>query len=493
MRPQNEINMNDILNLEPKPIWRNFSKLNEVPRPSKKEERVIQFMMDFGQSLGLETIKDAVGNVIIKKPASAGMENRKTVVLQSHLDMVCQKNNDVNFDFDTQGIEMYIDNEGFVRAKGTTLGADNGIGVATIMAVLESTDLAHPPIEALFTIDEETGMTGAIGLDESVLQGHILLNLDTEEDDELTIGCAGGLDVTATKTYPIETLSADYQSIKVDVKGLKGGHSGGDIHLGLGNSNKILGRFLHESISFKGQIASMNSGSLRNAIPREGHFILSFPADQADAIKAAFEKLREDILVEFARIEPNIQISVENVALVNQVASLTETKNLAFALMTAYNGVYRMSPEIEGLTETSNNVANVVVENGEMKILCLTRSALDSNKKNLSETLKATFELCGFDVKFSGGYPGWRPNTNSEILRLMEKLYKEQFCEDPKISATHGGLECGIIGGHYPNLDMISFGPNIFGAHSPDERVEIKSVQKFWSYFVEVLKETPSK
>jgi dipeptidase D len=485
--------MNDILNLEPKGIWKNFTALNAVPRPSKKEERVIQFMMDFGKNLGLETIKDEVGNVIIKKPASPGMEDRKTVVLQSHLDMVCQKNNDVVFDFDTQGIEMYVDTDGFVKAKGTTLGADNGIGVATIMSVLESSEIVHPPIEALFTIDEETGMTGAIGLDETILQGEILLNLDTEEDDELTMGCAGGLDVTATKTYKVENLSGDFKSLKVDVKGLKGGHSGGDIHLGLGNSNKILGRFLHESLNYNAQISSMNSGSLRNAIPREGHFILSFASNVANELTSALNDLKNDILIEFQNVEPNIQISVEEVDLASSVASFQETKNLAFALMTAYNGVYRMSPEIAGLTETSNNVANVVVENGEMKILCLTRSALESNKKNLSETLKATFELCGFDVKFSGGYPGWRPNTHSEILRLMEKLYKERFGEDPKISATHGGLECGIIGGHYPNLDMISFGPNIYGAHSPDERVEIKSVQKFWDYFLDVLKNSPKK
>ncbi|SMC45686.1 aminoacyl-histidine dipeptidase [Moheibacter sediminis] len=485
--------MNEILSLEPQNIWKNFSKLNEVPRPSKKEEKVIQFMVDFGKNLNLETIVDKVGNVIIKKSASAGMENRKTVVLQSHLDMVHQKNNDVNFDFETQGIQMYIDTDGFVKAKGTTLGADNGIGVATIMAVLESTQIEHPAIEALFTIDEETGMTGAIELDETVIQGEILLNLDTEEDDELTMGCAGGLDVTATKKYSIETLNGDFSSVKVDVKGLKGGHSGGDIHLGLGNSNKILARFLNESLQFKAQIASMNSGSLRNAIPREGHFIISASTSEVENLKSAFETLKNDIHTEFQSVEPNLKIEISNTEFNSYVASFDETKKFTFALLSAYNGVYRMSPEIEGLTETSNNVANVVVGNGEMKILCLTRSALDSNKKLLSETLKSTFELADFTVTFSGGYPGWRPNTNSEIVKLMEKIYTEKFNESPKISATHGGLECGIIGGHYPNLDMISFGPNIYGAHSPDERVEIKSVQKFWNYFLEVLKQTPEK
>ena len=485
--------MNDIVNLEPKAIWKNFAALNEIPRPSKKEERVIQFMMDFGKKLNLETIKDKVGNVIIKKPASQGMENRKTVVLQSHLDMVCQKNNDVQFDFDTQGIQMYIDSDGFVKAKGTTLGADNGIGVATIMAVLEATDMVHPAIEALFTIDEETGMTGAIGLDETVLSGEILLNLDTEDDDELTISCAGGMDVTATKNYSEENLSGEFDAFKIDIKGLKGGHSGGDIQLGLGNSNKLLARFLNESLNFNAQIVKMESGGLRNAIPREGHFLIAVPKSENSQFSSAVEKLKSDILNEFKSIEPNLKIEITSSDSVSQAASFEETKKLSQALMSAYNGVYRLSPEMAGVTETSNNVANVVVGNGEIKILCLSRSAVESGKKAMTETLKSTFELAGFKVEFSGGYPGWRPNVNSEILDVMKPLYKEMFGEDPKIIATHGGLECGIIGGHYPEMDMISFGPNIYGAHSPDERAEIKSVQKFWTYFLEVLKQIPAK
>lgn len=485
--------MNEVKNLEPQILWNNFSRINEIPRPSKKEEKIIAFMMKFGQDLGLETINDEVGNVIIKKPATPGLENRKTVILQSHLDMVCQKNNDTDFDFDTQGIQMYVAEDGFVKAKGTTLGADNGVGVAAIMSILESKDIPHPPIEALFTIDEETGMTGAIGLDPNVLSGEILLNLDTEEDNELTIGCAGGNDVTATKKFEYVTLGDDFKSIQVLVKGLKGGHSGGDIHLGLGNANKILGRFIYEATQFEAHIATMDSGSLRNAIPREGNFVITVKNQDFDNLMNNFNTLKEDILVEFAAVEPNITFKISPIETINNVASLEDTKKLAQALMSAYNGVYRMSPEIEGLTETSNNVARVSVENGEMKIMCLSRSALESNKKLISETLRSTFELAGFDVKFSGGYPGWRPNMQSEILELMKTIYKERFGEDAKVAATHGGLECGIIGGHYPKLDMISFGPNIFSPHSPDERVEIKSVQKFWGYFLEILEKSPAK
>lgn len=485
--------MNEISNLEPQSLWSNFCKINEIPRPSKKEEKIIAFMMKFGQDLGLETTNDQVGNVIIKKPASPGMENRKTIILQSHLDMVCQKNNDTEFDFDTQGIQMYLTEDGFVKAKGTTLGADNGIGVAAIMSILESKDIPHPPIEALFTIDEETGMTGAIGLDPKILQGEILLNLDTEEDNELTIGCAGGMDVTATKKFEYINVDNHFKSIQVLIKGLKGGHSGGDIHLGLGNANKLLGRFLYEATCFESHIATMDSGSLRNAIPREGNFVITVKNEDYENLISAFNTLKSDILVEFKNIEPNIDIEIANVETIHSVASREETKKLAQALMIAFNGVYRMSPEIEGLTETSNNVARVSVENGEMKILCLSRSALESNKKLITETLKSSFELAGFQVEFSGGYPGWRPNMNSEILELMKTIYEKRFGESAKVAATHGGLECGIIGGHYPNLDMISFGPNIYSPHSPDERVEIKSVQKFWGYFLEILANSPLK
>lgn len=483
--------MSEILQLEPKNIWKNFVELNKIPRPSKKEEKVRAFMIEFGKNLNLETLTDEIGNVVIKKPATKGMENKKTIVLQAHLDMVCQKNNDIEFDFETQGIQMFIENGKFVKANGTTLGADNGIGVATIMSVLESNEIEHPSIEALFTIDEETGMTGAIHLNESILEGEILLNLDTEDDNELTISCAGGLDVTAIKNYTIENLNTEYSSLKVELKGLKGGHSGGDIQLGLGNSNKLLARFLFEGLEFGIQIAEMNSGGLRNAIPREGYFVIGFPKTIETTLKEAFENLKSDILNEYLSIEPNLKIDISSVDLHSSVASFEETKNISYALMSAFNGVYRMSTEMEGVTETSNNLANVVVQDGEMKILCLSRSAIESGKKAIVASLKSTFELAGFQVEFSGAYPGWRPNVKSKILEVMESLYKEMFKETPKIIATHGGLECGIIGGHYPEMDMISFGPNITGPHSPDERVEIASVQKFYKFFLETLKRIP--
>lgn len=485
--------MNELANLEPKAIWANFLALNEIPRPSKKEDKVRDFMVEFGKKLNLETQTDKVGNVVIKKSASKGMENKKTIVLQAHLDMVCQKNNEVDFDFETQGIQMFLETDGFVKAKGTTLGADNGIGVATIMSILQSTEIAHPALEALFTIDEETGMTGAIGLDDKILTGEILLNLDTEDDDQLTISCAGGLDVTAKKVYEPIQLNSDFSTVQISISGLIGGHSGGDIQLGRGNSNKLLARFLYTSLDYEGQINSMESGGLRNAIPREGNCKISVQKSKVDELMNSLEKLKSDITNEFKILEPHMKITIDKVENEKQAASIEETKNLANVLMATYNGVYRLSPEMEGVTETSNNVANVSVNKDEMKILCLSRSALESGKKAMTDTLKATFELGGFDVEFSGGYPGWRPNMNSEILEILKRIYQEIFHEEPQIIATHGGLECGIIGGHYPKMDMISFGPNIYGAHSPDERVEVKSVQKFWKYFLEILKEIPSK
>lgn len=483
----------EIRELEPIAVWNKFADLNAVPRPSKKEERVIQFMMDFGASLNLETEKDLVGNVIIRKPATSGMENRKMVTLQSHLDMVHQKNNNTDFDFDTQGIEMFIEND-WVKAKGTTLGADNGMGVAAIMALLESKDIQHPPLEALFTIDEETGMTGAMGLQPNMLKGDMLLNLDTEEDDELDIGCAGGIDVTATRKYnhkPVPRATVGYE---ITVNGLQGGHSGIDIHRGLGNANKIMNRILYYgSTQFMMRISEIEGGSLRNAIPRESIAKVVVLKSQTDEFKSAFEQWSEIIKKELVVQEPNLNIAISEIKLPKNVMGVGAQERLLKAIYTAHNGVYAMSAAIPDLVETSNNVARVEVKNGNIKIGCLTRSSVDSAKMDLAHALKSAFELARCDVQFSGSYPGWSPNPDSAILKVAKEKYEKMFNEEPKVVACHAGLECGILGKNYPEMDMISFGPTIMGAHSPDERVSISSVQKFWKFLLEILKDTPKK
>jgi len=483
----------EIKQLHPEPIWKNFADLNAVPRPSKKEERVIAFMKQFGQNLGLETFEDEVGNVIIRKPASPGMEDRKTVVLQSHLDMVHQKNADTQFNFDTQGIEMYVDND-WVKAKGTTLGADNGLGVATIMAILESKTIEHPAIEALFTIDEETGMTGAMGLKGGVLNGDILLNLDTEEDDEIGVGCAGGIDVTASRTYKEEELTDDVKGYEIQVKGLQGGHSGMDIHRGFGNANKIMNRLLyHGTTNHDLRIAEINGGSLRNAIPRESFANIAVSIKNSESFISHMLSLADDIKKELKTMEPDLQITMNPIERPQKVMVQSTQVGLLRTLYAACNGVYRMSADIPDLVETSNNIARVKVKNGELTIKCLTRSSVESSKMDLAHMLKATFELAGCHVEFSGNYPGWTPNMDSDILKVMTKLYEDLNNEKPHVAACHAGLECGILRQNYPNMDMISFGPNIKGAHSPDERAQISSVQKYWTFVQEILKNIPKK
>ena len=479
----------ELSQLEPQIIWKNFAALNSVPRPSKKEEKVIEFIKNFGEKLNLETTVDEVGNVIIKKPATAGMEDRKPIVMQSHLDMVCQKNSDVNFDFETQGIQMEVDGD-WVKAKGTTLGADNGLGVASIMSVLESNDIAHPALEALFTIDEETGMTGAIGLKPGQLHGEILLNLDTEEDDEIDIGCAGGIDVTASQEYCLE--DAKGQIVKITVKGLQGGHSGMDIHKGFGNSNVLLGRLLYTGIENQNiQLISIDSGGLRNAIPREGNVVLSVRnsvefIDDANTLKA-------DLLEEFASIEKDLHINIETFSTEERAISEEDSKKIILALKAAHNGVYRMSPDVEDLVETSNNIARVELKNGKLQILNLSRSSVDSSKAAVAEQLKSVYELAGMKVEFSDSYPGWKPKPGSEIVQVMEKIYEKNFGEKPQVVACHAGLECGIIGANYPNMEMVSFGPTIRGAHSPEEKASIPSVQKYWGFLKEILANIPKK
>ncbi len=474
--------------LEPKEIWKNFEALNSVPRPSKKEEKVIQFIKEFGEKLGLPTTVDEVGNVIITKPATPGMENRTPIVMQSHLDMVCQKNNDVDFDFETQGIQMYVDGD-WVRAKGTTLGADNGLGVATIMSILESNDIAHPELEALFTIDEETGMTGALALKPGQLKGEILLNLDTEEDDEIDIGCAGGVDVTASAKFDLEEAKGEI--FKIEIKGLQGGHSGMDIHKGLGNSNKLLGRFLFLGLDNQIQLISIDGGSLRNAIPREAKAI--FSVETSSRFLKNIEQLKSDILEEFASLEKDLVINIEKTDSSENAISIENSKKIIFSINAAHNGVFRMSPDVEGLVEASNNVARVELKNGAISILNLTRSSVESSKWEVANQLKSAFESNGLSTEFGGSYPGWKPKPDAEIIKVMTKLYENNFGEKPLVVACHAGLECGIIGANYPRMEMVSFGPTIKGAHSPDERASISSVQKFWKYTQDILGNIPVK
>ena len=482
----------EIRSLEPVEVWRNFADLNAVPRPSKKEERVIEFMLSFGERLGLETFKDDVGNVIIRKPASRGMEDRKTVVLQSHLDMVHQKNRETDFDFENQGIEMFVDG-GWVRAKGTTLGADNGLGVAAIMALLESNTIDHPPLEALFTIDEETGMTGAKGLVGGLLQGGILLNLDTEEDDEIDIGCAGGIDISAIRGYKQVPMPPKAKAYKLSLKGLQGGHSGMDIHRGFGNANKLMNRLLYQlNEEVEIGIASLDGGGLRNAIPRESMAVILIPAQDEKSLQENLKVLTSIISKEFSVTEPDLVIEMSEVESAGQMMETEDKNTLLRTVYGIHNGVYAMSASIPDLVETSNNLARVTVREGEINIHCLTRSSVDTAKTDLANALKSTLELGGFKVKLSGEYPGWKPNPESEILRVLTSRYSNLFGEEPKVVACHAGLECGILGQHYPDLDMISFGPTIKGAHSPDERAEILSVQKFWKFLLDILRHIPA-
>ena len=480
-----------IRTLEPISLWNNFADLNAIPRASKKEERVIAFVKSFGENLGLETFVDETGNVIIKKPASPGMEGKKTIALQSHLDMVHQKNNETDFDFDTQGIEMIVEGD-WVKANGTTLGADNGIGVATIMSLLQSTDIPHPPLEALFTIDEETGMTGAIGLKGGLLDAHILLNLDTEDDDELTIGCAGGIDITAEGTYNQQVLSGDVQPFKVVLKGLTGGHSGMDIQLGRGNANKLITRFLLGATQITNlSIQSIDGGGLRNAIPREASAIIAIPSSELDAFKQHVTNFNGILKSEFGATDPEATLVTDKLDEIGAVLDHDFQERLLRGLYACPNGIYRMSPEIPELVQTSNNIARVLVEDDKYKISCLCRSSVDSEKMDEVNAVSSAFELIGAKVTTSGEYPGWEPKPKASIVKVMSSLYKELHGDEAHVSAIHAGLECGILGTNYPDIEMISFGPNIRGAHSPDEKCQISSVQKFWKFLLKTLEKTP--
>lgn len=478
-----------IHSLEPTSLWRNFSDLNAIPRPSKKEERVIEFMLSYGERLGLPTRRDEIGNVIITKPATVGKEDRPTVVLQSHLDMVHQKNSDIDFDFSQQGIRMRIDGD-WVKAEGTTLGADNGIGVAMAMALLESTEIPHPPLEALFTIDEETGMTGAKEFQGGELQGKILLNIDTEDDTELTIGCAGGVDIIGEGHYLPIPAPEQFLTYTIEVAGLTGGHSGMDIHLGRGNANKILTRLLVAlDRDFSLAVASIDGGGLRNAIPREAKAVFGAPKEDAPALSRLFADHVEAIKNEYRTTDPELRITFEQTTTEGLLEVLAPDlqARLMRALQALPNGIYRLSPDVPGLVQTSSNLARILVGGRKIHAACLCRGSVDSEKMDMAEAIRSSFELAGLEVRFEGEYPGWEPRPDAGIVRLMSETYQQLFGTPAEVKACHAGLECGILGTHYPDMEMISFGPNIRGAHSPDERVQISSVQKTWKLLLETL------
>lgn len=484
---------NEILNLQPKEIWKNFYSLTQIPRPSKKEGKIIAFMKEFGENLGLETIVDEVGNVIIKKPATAGMENRKTVVLQGHLDMVPQKNSDKDHDFEADPIETIIDGE-WVTANGTTLGSDNGMGVAAAMAVLESSDLPHPAIEALFTIDEETGMTGAFGLKPNLLNGDILLNMDSEDEGELYVGCAGGLDCEALFTYSEEGCPNNSKAFEVRVTGLKGGHSGMDIILGRGNSNKVLNRFLWEAGNKFGiRVNKIAGGSLRNAIPRETFATIVVSEDKVGELENYAKEYAQIAASELSATEPNLKVEIVETANPSKVMSEADQKRILNAAYACPHGVMRMSDGLVGVPETSTNMAIYNVAEGKAEIISLMRSSVDSAKDDLGNRMTAIFEQAGAKVTLKGGYPGWKPNMDSDILTTMKNVYNELYGKIPEVKVIHAGLECGLLGAVYPNWDMISFGPTIRFPHSPDEKVNIETVGKFWNYLKETLKNIPVK
>ena len=486
---------NEISKLTPNEVWENFHAITRIPRPSHHEEQIRQFIADFGKELGLETIQDKIGNVIIRKPASAGMEKHKGVILQGHLDMVPQKNSDKDHDFTKDPIETIIDGE-WVRANGTTLGADNGIGVAAAMAVLASKNLVHGPIEALFTATEETGMDGAIGLKSGLLKGDILINMDSEDEGELYVGCAGGEDANVLFNYTPVPVPAESIAFRLNITGLKGGHSGLDIVLGRGNANKIFFRVMKEAYKVCGlRLASFNGGNLRNAIPREAFGIVTVPYAKADKLVGLLAGLTTIIKRELSATEPTLKIELSKTEMPSMLIDEQTQINLTHAIVACPNGVIRMSDSMPGLVETSTNLA-IVKSDSDAKtinIACLMRSSVDTARAELGSRMDSVFSLAGAKVTLAGGCPGWKPNMESPILKTMQGVYQSKFGRIPEIKAIHAGLECGILGGTYPSWDMISFGPTIRFPHSPDEKVNIESVSKFWDFLVETLKSIPVK
>jgi len=485
--------MKVLSNLQPQVVWDYFEDICQVPRPSKKEEKIIQFLIDFGKKHNLPTKRDEIGNILITKPATKGKENIKTVVLQSHIDMVCEANEGTDHDFDKDPIQPYIDGD-WVKAKGTTLGADDGIGVAAQMAILTSTDIEHGPIECLFTVDEETGLTGAFALQPGFFEGKILINLDSEDEGELFIGCAGGIDTLATFEYEEETAPENHVGVKVSVTGLNGGHSGDEIDKGLGNSLKIMNRFLWNcSNKFEIRVGTFEGGKARNAIPREAFAHFTVHKDEKEDLIRYFNEYAPMIKSELSITEPKLDMTIESVDIPDFVIDEDTQLALLHSLYACPHGVYTMSREIEGLVETSTNLASIkYIDDNQIFITTSQRSSVDSAKTDIASKVEAVFRLAGAKVKHGEGYPGWRPNTNSEIMKITENSYEKLFGVKPIVRAIHAGLECGLFLEKYPYLDMISFGPTIKGAHTPEERINIETNQKFWDLLIDVLKNIPS-
>jgi dipeptidase D len=484
---------NELLNLSPREIWQYFYDLTQIPRPSGKEAAVIAYMKKFGEDLGLETIVDEVGNVIIRKPATPGMENRKGIILQGHLDMVPQANSDTPHNFETDPIRAWVDGE-WVKATGTTLGADNGIGVATAMAIMAAKNLKHGPIEALMTIDEETGMTGAFNLKAGMLHGDIFINLDSEDEGEVYVGCAGGTNANITLKIEREMVPSGDSAMKITVSGLKGGHSGVDINLERGNSNKILFRLLYELTHKYGvRIAMVDGGNLRNAIPREAVAVIVVKDQDRYNIQSAVAEFGKVVANELSSADPGVKVSMQDTDKPASVIEMDSASRMIRAIYGCPNGVIRMSTDMIGLVETSTNLAIVKSDENEVFIKCLLRSSVDSAREDLKNMFASVFTLAGATIVFDGEYPGWKPNMDSAILKAARQVYQDLYGKIPEIKAIHAGLECGILGGVYPNWDMLSIGPTIRFPHSPDEKVNIATVQKFWDFLVKILEEVPAK
>ena len=485
--------MSEIKNLKPVEIWRNFYDLTQVPRPSGHLQRVQEFLLDFARRKGIEAFKDPAGNIVMRKPATPGMEDRKGVILQAHMDMVPQKEKDSKHDFVNDPIETYVDGD-WVKAKGTTLGADDGIGVAAIMGIMESKDLKRGPIEALITADEETGMYGANDLPEGELKGDFLLNLDTEQEGEMIIGSAGGIDVTATMICQEVESDKDDAAVKVTVKGLKGGHSGLEIGLGRGNANKMMARIVHDIIAEdEARLVSWHGGNMRNAIPFEAEVVLTLPKENVEDLKSLAADYKETFNAEYKGIEEDIDVTVEEVALPSMLVPQEIQDNLVDAIYAVHDGVWRYIPSMPSIVETSSNLAMIDIEAGKAAIQILARSASETVKDELVTSLESCFSMAGMKVELSGSYGGWDPNKDSELIKLMRGVYNRLFQEEPVVQVVHAGLECSIILSKYPSLDICSFGPTLLSPHTPNERAFWPSVPKFWQLLVNTLEEIPVK